>query len=228
MSYYSIPLQAGVPFKQNTSGALLLIDSTGAADGVDVTLTKKNGSDGVKMPGRKTAFRLVEDYDGVTFTSPVDTVLGVFLSTADVQLGFVSGGSVKVPDGVAITNDVAHAVPVNFTGTVAPVVGTLTNDDAHAVPVRNQALSTIVHEPVVTINTGAAQALVSDATLKRLYIKNSDPAANVAIGAAGVTIANAAIILAPGDVWKEDDAAGAAWYATSDTNGASVRVMGMK
>jgi hypothetical protein len=50
----------------------------------------------------------------------------------------------------------------------------------------------------------------------------------VAIGGAAVTMANAAIILRPGDIWVEDDAPGAAWYAVADTAGADVRVMGVK
>jgi hypothetical protein len=41
-------------------------------------------------------------------------------------------------------------------------------------------------------------------------------------------MANAALILEPGDTWAEDDAAGAAWYAVSDIAGADVRVMGVK
>lgn len=227
MSYYSIPLKAGVPFKQNTSGTLILIDSTGAADGVDVTLTKKNGSDGVKMPGRKTAFRLVEEYDAVTFTSSVDTTVGVFLSTADVQLGFVSGGAVTVPGGVLITNGAGAPVPVNFAGTVAPVVGTLNNDDAHAVPVRKQALSTLVDMAPVSVGT-TATALVSDATLKRITIRNSHATATIAIGGAGVTLANGARQLGPGDMWIEEDAAGAAWYAISDTASVNVQIGGAK
>ena len=231
MSYYRIPLQAGQPFKQNTAGTLLLIDSTGVANGVDVMLTRKGGSDGVTMPGRQTAFRLVEPFEGVTFTSAVDTVLGVFLSTADVQLGFVSGGAVAVPGGVVVTNTVAERVPVDVGGAVIEVTATnvgINNDNANAIPVQQQALATIVHLAPATINTGAAQALVNDATYKRLRIKNASDTQTIAIGGAGVTLANGAIILAPGDMWEEGDAAGAAWYAVADADGADVRVMGVK
>jgi len=81
----------------------------------------------------------------------------------------------------------------------------------------------------VAISTGVAQGISNDATLKRLRIRNaSTNGAVVAIGGAAVTLANAAIVLQPGEVWMEDDAAAAAWYAVSDVNGASVCLMGMK
>ncbi|MGZ4837645.1 MAG: hypothetical protein ACXVZR_03785 [Terriglobales bacterium] len=227
MSYYRIPLKAGQPLTQKSNGTLLLIDSIGAASGVDVMLTKVGGSDGITMPNRQAAFRLVEAYEAVTFTAAVDTVIGVFLSTSDVQLGLTAGSAISVPGGVKVTNDPASPIPVNFTGTVAPVIGTLNNDDAHAVPVRKQALTVLVDMAPVNIGLAAA-ALVSDATLKRLTIRNSHPTAKIAIGGAGVTMANGARVLNPGDVWVEEDAAGAAWYAISDTANTTVQLGGAK
>jgi hypothetical protein len=43
-----------------------------------------------------------------------------------------------------------------------------------------------------------------------------------------VTLANAAIRLLPGDVWVEDDAPGAAWFAVSDTAATMVQIQGLK
>lgn len=231
MSFYTIPLKAGQPYKQATSGTLVLIDSIGVAAGVDVQLTRPGGSDGTLMPGRLAAFRLVEPFDAVTFTAAVDTTINVFLSSADVQLGFASGGA------VVVTNPAGQPIPVNFAGTVAPVIGTLNNDDAHAVPVVQKigAVFTTQAEKLATIQDLApvavgiaATALVADATLKRLRIRNGHATANIGIGGAGVTLANAAIQLAPGDVWNEVDAAGAAWYAISDTAATNVQVQGVK
>lgn len=96
-----------------------------------------------------------------------------------------------------------------------------------AVPVQNEKLTTFVHQAAVSVGV-AATALVSDATLKRLYIRNGHATAVVYIGGAGVTTANGAIKLGPGDTWIEEDAAGAAWYAISDTAATNVLVQGMK
>jgi hypothetical protein len=41
-------------------------------------------------------------------------------------------------------------------------------------------------------------------------------------------MAKAAIIIGPGEMWIEDDAAGANWYAISDTAGADLRMLGVK
>lgn len=225
MSYHRIPLQAGVPYRYDTPGQLLLIDSTGNAPGIDVALVR-NGSAAVTMPERKTAFRHVGAFDAVILTAPVDAMVGVFLSFDDVQLGFSDSAAVTVPGGVQITN--VEPVPVSFAGTVAPVLGSLTNTNAQAVPTQKQALSNIVDHTPATIGTGAAQLLISEPTYKRLRVKNASASARVALGGSAVTLANAAIILEPGDVWAEDDAAGAGWYAVSDTAGADVRVMGLK
>lgn len=227
MSYYSIPLKAGIPFKQGTSGSLLLIDTIGVAVGVDVKITREGGSDANTMPNRQTAFRLVEPFEGVTFTSAVDTLLGVFLSNSDVQLGFVNGGAVALPGGAVITNTPAQPIPVNFAGTVAPVLGTLTNDDAHAIPTRRQALSNVVAVAPVVVGV-AAVALVSDATLRRLTIRNASNTETLALGGPGVTLANSPIVLQPGGVYIENDAAGAAWFGIASNAGVNVQIQGLK
>ena len=229
MSYYTIPLLAGVPLTMDTPGRLILVDSPGVAGGVDIRIMR-NGTPGPTMPMRKAAFRHVGEFSGVILTAAVDTIVGIFLSFDDVQLGIADGSAVSMPDGVKITNIDSEPIPVAFAGTVAPVFGTATidNDNVGAVPVQQQALSMIVDQAAVVINTGAAHLLISDATYKRLRVKNEHATARIALGGAAVTMANGAIILEPGDMWIEDDAAGAAWYATSDTAGADVRVMGLK
>jgi hypothetical protein len=105
-------------------------------------------------------------------------------------------------------------------------LGSSTN--AAALPVKKQNWATLTTINPVTINTGAAQALVSDATQQQLRIRNTHATATLYVGPTGVTTANAAIVIPPGGVWIEDDAPGAAWYATSDTNATSVAILGLK
>lgn len=226
MAYYTLSLQAGIPYTHNVAGKLILLDSTGAADGVDIA-TIRNGTPNATMPARKAAFRLVESFDGVTLTAPVDAVIGIFLSFEDVQLGVADGAAVKIPDGVTITNDAP--IPVLFGGTVAPVLGVVTvdNTNAEAIPVLQLACSIIANLAPVTAGI-AAVALVADATLRSLRVRNGHATATIAIGGAGITLASAAIVLEPGDIWNETDAAGAAWFVVSDTADTPVQMQGLK
>jgi hypothetical protein len=147
-----------------------------------------------------------------------------------------SGTVTPVLGNVTVNNTDATAVPVaQKAGTAFDVTQKagasfdtqVKNTDANAIPVRSQALTTIVNIAPVTV-AAANTALISDATLKKLRIKNTHATANVAIGATGVTLASAAIVLAPGDMFIEDDAAGAAWFAISDTAGAVLAMQGLK
>lgn len=217
MSYQKIPLLAGVPFRLDIPGKLLLIDSVGVASGVDVALIE-GGADRAPMMDRKPGFRLVNRFDGVILTASVNTTVALFLAMEDVNLG---------TNQLEISNSASNPVNVLFAGTVAPVLGNITNNNAAAIPVQKQQLATLSHPAAVSVGV-AAVVVSNDATLKRLRIRNNHPSARVCLGGATVTVANAAIVLEPGDVWDESDAAGAAWYAVSDTAATDVRVMGVK
>jgi hypothetical protein len=230
MAFYSIPLKAGVPHVQEVAGALILVDGIDGAAGVDITPIV-NGSRQVTMPGRKAGFKYRTQYDAVELVAAADSQVRVFLTTNDVTLGFTDGAQVNVLGAVQVTNGPDVRVPVDIAGGTVTVTADnvgINNTDDLAIPVRHQSLKTIVDHAPVVINTGAAQSLINDATFAKLRIRNADDVAMVAIGGIGVTLANATILLPPGAVWVEDDAAGAAWYAVSDTDGADVRVIGMK
>lgn len=230
MSYYQFRLQAGVPFRVNVSGKLILVDDVDGAAGVDITPIR-GGSNQRTMPKRKKAFKFWIDYDAIELQADAACTVSMFLSFTDVSLGFADGALVNVAGGVSVLNGPDSRVPVDVAGGVVNVTADnvgVSNTDANPVPVKLQAFANLVHLPAVAVNTGAAQAVVADATLKRLRLRNESSTARIAVGGAGVTMANAAIILEPGDTFIESDAAGASWFAVSDTNGASLRVMGVK
>lgn len=237
MSYYLIPCQAGKPLRLDTPGKLILIDSTGAASGVDVTLIK-NGTPGVTMPSRKTAFRYVADYDGVILQTAVDATVSFFLTNSDVQLGWADGAAVSVPAGVRVNNQTGDEVKVLFAGTVTPVLGTVHVDnlDATAIPVVQKAgtvfsveqatesdvrpylAATITDGAPVNVTAAAGVLVAASATRRGMRIRNVG-VSPVAIGGAGIVFANAAVLIQPGEVWNEDEAPGAAWYAICDALG---------
>lgn len=229
-NYYKFQLKAGVAIQVPIAGKVILVDDIGVAPGLDIT-PMFNGAAGITMPKRQTAFKVFVDYDTVTLAAPVDCTVALFLSQSDVSLGFTNGSSINVQGQVTIGNGPGARVPVDLQGgnvTVNAANVGINNDDAHPVPVRGVLFTTVVDYPAAVVNTGAAQPLISDAALKRLRVRNAHATASVAIGGANVTMQKAALILGPGDTWSEEDAAGAAWFAVSDTDGADVRLQGIK
>lgn len=161
MSYKLIRLSAGLEMRVDIPGRLILVDSVSTGQGVDISLVR-SGTPSPYIPGRQAGFRLVEDFGGVLLRSALDCEVGIFLATNDVQLGGTAGGEVVIPSGVAVTNDLAHsipvtltsssnttpipvslpsirvnntpaqAIPVSFAGTVSPVLGVVTVDNTNA------------------------------------------------------------------------------------------------
>ena len=230
MAYYKFTLKAGVPMAVPVSGNYILVDDVGAAPGIDI-MPNYGGRDLPNMPTRKKAFKFAEPYDGVTLTTTVDATVALFLSKNDVSLGFADGSAVSVSGQVQVTNKIASRVPVDIGGGNVNVTATnvgINNTEASPVPVKAVKLTNLVNIAPVVVGTGAAVQVVSDATLKRIQFRNGSTDKNIGIGGAGVTMATAAIVLEPGDVWIDTDAPGAAWYATADVAGADLRMMGAK
>lgn len=250
MTYRKFTLKAGKPIQVPVSGKVILVDDTGAAEGVDIT-PMRGTSELTKMPKRQKAFKCFEDYDAIVLEAAVDCTVALFLSQTDVSLGFASGALVNVRGDVSILNDPDNPVPVGLLpgaavtvangaanripvdiggGTVAVTADNVGVNNANdkPVPMQFQALASLVNNPALVVNNVAA-AVPADATLKRAYFRNASAnGARIALGGAGVTMAAAAIILQPGDMWAETDAAGAAWYAVADIAGAELRVLGVK
>ncbi len=294
MSYQLIRLSAGLEMRVDIPGRLILVDSVSTGQGVDIALVR-TGTASPYIPGRQAGFRLVEDFGGVLLRSALDCEVGIFLATNDVQLGGTAGGAVVIPSGVAVTNDLAHsipvtltsssnttpipvslasirvnntagqAIPVSFAGTVEPVLGVVTidnsdaeaiptrqkpgevfevhvnnaeplavtlaetkinNDDAQAIPVKNQSLKTVLD--LAPVNVGVVSTSISnDGTLRRLRMRNTSTSAAICIGGVGVTM-NSPVILNPGEIYFEDDAAGAHLYAIASEAGATLQIQGLK
>ncbi len=229
MAFYNIPLKAGVLHVQDVPGTLILVDGIVGAAGVDVTPII-NGSLQTTMPARKAGFKYRTGYDAVQLRADVDCVVSIFLTTNDVSLGFTDGAQVNVAGGVSIVNAADARVPVDIGGGTVNVTASnvaIGNTNASPVPVQRQALSTLVDMNPVAVGTAAVQ-LVADPTLKRLVVRNASATQVVAIGGATVTLAKAAVVLQPSEMWSEEDAAGATWYAIADAAGADVRLLGVK
>lgn len=80
--------------------------------------------------------------------------------------------------------------------------------------------------PVAVGSAAAIAVAAADSSRRALHLMNRGTAV-VYLGGAGVTAANAAIELQPGEEWREEVAAAAAWYAITASGASSVTVMGM-
>jgi hypothetical protein len=215
MSYQSIPLLAGQPHRLDIAGRLILVDSVGESDGVDIEILLTGSSKTTIIPKRKAAFRLVQQYDGVILTCATNATIGIFLSENDVQLGTVDGAAVTVPDGVRVNSTADDPVYIALDRDIT--IGT--------VKVEN-ALTQIVGGAPVAVGL-VATSISNDPTLKKLRMRNNSEVAVILIGGADVALGSP-ILLEPGDVFIEEDAAGAHLYAVADVDGALLVIQGLK
>lgn len=254
MKSYRETIVAGQPLRLSIGGRVLYIQRSEGGPVLTVEFTRQGGeSQKIERVGKGFKAAPRDQFQGVTISTTVTGQVDFVITDGDIDIKFdedatIIGNDVSQPipvifDGTVapvfgdVTNSDANAIPIKQkVGAVFTVH--VDNLDAAAVPVqqkigtvfntKNEALTTIVDHAAAVINTGAAQLLISDATYRRLRIRNASLTQTVAIGGAAVTMASGAIILLPGDTWIEDDAAGVAWYATSDIAAADVRVMGLK
>lgn len=230
MSYHKITLKAGIPFRRDIIGRLLLIDDCGVAGKVDVQMLVAGSAD-VVMYDRRAGFRRVAAFEGVILTSAVDTVVKLFLAMEDVQLGV---------NELEISNPADNPVNVLFAGTVNPVLGVVTvdNTDAEAIPIQQKVghvfqveqaseVDARLYQAAVVTNVAplavtavAGVMLAASATRRGFRVKNNGANA-VAIGGAGIVFADAVVLIQPGETWNENEAPGAAWYAICDAAAAS-------
>jgi|GEM_PF-5031834 len=206
-------IQAGGSATLPCSGTMVAYESGQSTTGNNYIIIRGDGQSEMRLK------------PGQSFTGT--TASGTWYIHADDSTAAIVG-RVIIGDGEfhdsAINATIAGAVQV--TNTVTTTVG---NTNAQAIPTQMQALATITDEAAVTITTAnTIQPLISDPTQRILRIRNGNATGNLYIGSSTLTIANAAIVLAPGDLWIEQEAAGAAWYAISDTAGMIVQIQGLK
>lgn len=215
MSYQSIPLLAGRPHRLDIAGRLILVDTVGDSDGVDIEILLTGSSKTTTMPRRKAGFRLVQPYDGVILTSAVDVRVGIFLSDNDVQLGTVDGAAVTIPGGVRVNSTPADPVYIALDRDIQ--IGT--------VKVENN-LTQIIDGAPVAVGL-VATSISNDPTLKKLRIRNISDEATILLGGPDVA-EGSPILLEPGDTYFEGDAAGAHLYAVADAGDAFLSIQGLK
>ena len=207
-------LVAGIPQIQETAGRMFVLESTGAAPTIKVTLY--NGSEEIETidaAQRGFSARLLEGaFSRVRLLSSVDTSASIIISKQNLALDFVSGADVLATiQGLPLPVSNDRGSPGNLM-----YVSGVSVADAPAVSIANGA--------AVACGPAAVVVAAANANSRALRFHNIGPDP-VALGAAGITWAARCIVLNAGDVFVEDRAANLAWSAITDAaKSASVTV----
>jgi hypothetical protein len=87
-------------------------------------------------------------------------------------------------------------------------------------------VATLANVAEVTAGLAEGTALAADANRRKIVFRaKATNTGNIALGATGLAVATSAIVLAPGDVWIETDAAPAAWFAIADLAAQKLEVL---
>lgn len=230
MKSYRQQITAGVPLAMNVGGRMFYIQRASAGSVLSVTLYQGGSSQVVDNVGKGFKAEPVGGFDSFRINSPVDCLVDFVIADGNVQVNFDEETTIGNTDGQAIPirTVVGQPLEVLFSGTLSPVLGVVNvdNNDAEAIPVRAQALMTIVDGAPVAVAL-VVTSVCNDPTLRKARFRNSSLDANIAIGGAAVTM-ESPIILGPGEVYFEDDAAGAHLYAIADAAGATLQIQGLK
>ena len=199
-------LVAGIPQNQETAGRMFVLESTGAAPTLAVTLY--NGSEEIETidaAQRGFSARLLEgSFTRVRLLSTVDTSASIIISKQNLALDFVSGSNVNaIIAGLPLPVSNDRGSPGNLM-----YVSGVTIDDAPAVAVADAA----------AVAVGAFVTAIAAANANRRELRLSNIGADaVAIGGGSIAWANRVVVLNPGDVWVETRGANLAWSGVCDT-----------
>jgi len=200
---FTVNLTAGQKFTQQTAGALFVLMDTGAAASIDVRFVAgpqelehiTTGKRGLKarMP-TPTRFTAVE------FIAPTNCTCLFVISDGLIDINTTDGASVAATIlglPLPVSNDRGSpGNPIYISGET-PGTG---------------PASAVLNDAAVAVDASGESLLAAATNRVRAVFANLG-ASPVAIGAPGLTWAQRAIVLQPGDTWVEDRAANLAWSA---------------
>lgn len=210
---YTVKLQANIPQRVEVSGRFLMIEDTGAAPTVALTL-RVPGSPEEELPRAKRGhrLRLSNRFDLVTLLSTVAADVSILVSDNAVEADFASGSQVLATiQGLPLPVSNDRGSPGNLMHVTAVTAADTPATGATAAG------------PVAVGDTGAVVA-TANANTRELRLLNLGPDP-VAIGPAGGTWAQRVLVLEVGDVLIETRGANLAWSGITATGkAASVNV----
>lgn len=233
MKTYSEYIAAGSPLTLAVGGSVLYVQRSEAGQVLDIEFFKGNASQSVQRVGKGFKAQPVGGFDTIRIKASDSGTVDFIVTDGDLNVQFDDANTIIGNDdgqAVPIRAKAGERIPVEIGGSTVQVTADnvgINNTTANPVPVKTVRQSQIIDYAPTNVGT-ASVLLVSDAALQGLRFRNPHATARIALGGAAVTMANAAIVLEPGDIWNETDAPGAEWHAISDTAGASVLLQGLK
>jgi hypothetical protein len=219
-------LAPNVPLPFQIRGTVLQILSSGQSAGLTVQFMQ-GGQVQYTVEDVQSGWKLkpAGGFDGITIMSATGDTISAIVTAGDVDIQILETFT-------QISNTTANPVPVSIDGGTVELTASnvgINNTTSNPVPVeivsepgapfsvQNLPAGTAVSDAgTAAVTTSGAQVIAASAGRKRVIFRNSGTG-QLGITAAGpTTFANAAIVLQPGDAWKETDAPQLAWYAVSD------------
>lgn len=209
---YTLNLPANTPIRQGTSGSFFLLTDIGVATSIDVQF-KVHAQVAEHITQAKRGLKATlphgQHFTGIEFLSTVACLITFVISDGLVDISQLDGANVNATIAnafpLAVSNDRGSAGnPVYINGTVAGLPAALA----------------IVNDAPVAMTAAVTNIVAANANRVSLRMTNTGSQV-IALGAAGLTYANGAILLQPGDTWIEERAANLAWYGICNTGLAS-------
>jgi hypothetical protein len=222
-------------FSAGLQGNVLLVQSCDTSSTLSVTLTDAQGNQQtVTAIGAGAKLKPSVPFVKVDIKTTTDANVQFIVTNGDIDVQLTSIGSnitntAGNPVPVAIISEpgapfqvsAPAGAPVNVAvqGTVTVSGATMTATNVGLIP----AGTAITEVGSTAVTSGVAAHVLTAAARKRAIFYNAGTGRIALGGAAGLTFAAAAIILQPGDAWRETDAPQLDWYAISDT-GSTVNI----
>lgn len=219
MQTYDERIAPGSALKITITGSIFYIKSCLAGEVLTVEFV--NGTaQGAKVQNVGKGFKAApaSRFDGVRITSTVETQVEFIISDGEIDFAFNT-------DEIIIGNDDSKALPVRVPAGQRLPVSLDADINIGVVSVENN-LNTIVDAAPLAVGMSAT-TISNDPALKKLRIKNVSNLAYISIGGAQVEMGSP-IVLEPGALYIEDDAAGAHLYAVATGPDAFLQIQGLK
>ncbi|WP_186289114.1 hypothetical protein [Burkholderia gladioli] len=220
-------IKAGADYAANLKGLTLFVQQCDQGDVLTITLVDALGNRyAVQDIGAGAKLRPLAGFTSVQISTPIDANVQFIITSGDIDIqnsqveSVIANGDgspvpVRVPAGQRLPVDIGGGT-VNVTASNV----TVGNAPANPVPIAAQPAGSAAAEAggvAVGTATGAGAVLAAAAGRKRAIFYNAGPGKVALTASNTVAFASAALILQPGDAWKETDAPHIAWYAISDT-----------
>ncbi|UTV53238.1 hypothetical protein [Burkholderia arboris] len=217
-------------------GRTLYVQGCDAGTTLSITMYDANGNqDKVSSVGAGCKLTPAAGFTKIDVETSADANVTLIITNGDIDIQLTQIGTnitntsanpvpvslVSEPGApVQVAAPIGQEVNVKVQGTVNVSGATLTATNVGLIP----AGAGISEVGTVAVPTGSAtHVLAAAAGHKRAIFRNAGAGLIALGGASGVTVATAAIVLQPGDAWKETDGPHLDWYAASDT-GSSVNI----